>query len=188
MISGRSQAVICAQAPGRYPGSSRHKPKEITKMFGRMLVRTALALSLAGLASTQIQAQTNEPAENEIRAALTQWTADFNARNSRVICDLFALDLRYDYQGFPERGYQDVCALLQRSLGDSNKRYSYSPAIKEIIVAGDIAVVRLAWTLTVRTEGDAGEVTITEPGMDVFRKQPGGSWKIIRYVAYGTPK
>lgn len=157
-------------------------------MFGRTLVRTALALLLAGLASTQNQAQTSEPAQNEIRAVLTQWTSDFNARNSQTICNLFALDLRYDYQGFPERGYQDVCALLQRSLSDSKKRYSYSPAIKEIIVAGDIAVVRLTWTLTVRTEGDAGEVTVTEPGMDVFRKQSDGSWKIIRYVAYGTPK
>jgi len=157
-------------------------------MFGRTLVRTALALLLAGLASTQTQAQTSEPAQNEIRAVLTQWTSDFNARNSQTICNLFALDLRYDYQGFPERGYQDVCALLQRSLSDSKKRYSYSPAIKEIIVAGDIAVVRLTWTLTVRTEGDAGEVTVTEPGMDVFRKQSDGSWKIIRYVAYGTPK
>jgi ketosteroid isomerase-like protein len=156
-------------------------------MFGRMLVGMGLTLSLAGVASTQIHAQTSEPAQNEIRAALTQWTSDFNARNSRAICDLFAPDLRYEYQGFPERGYQDVCGLLQRSLNDPKKRYSYSPAIKEIIVAGDLAVARLTWTLTVRTEGDPGEVTVEEPGIDIFRKQPDGSWKIIRYVAYGAP-
>jgi ketosteroid isomerase-like protein len=157
-------------------------------MFGHMLVRIGLTLSLAGLASSQIHAQTSERAQNEIRIALMQWTADFNARKLSAICDLFAPDLRYDYRGFPERGYQDVCGLLQRSLSDSDKRYSYAPAIKEIIVAGDLAIVRLTWTLTVRTEGSPGEVTVEEPGMDVFRKQPDGSWKIIRYVAYGAPK
>lgn len=153
-----------------------------------MLVRIGLALSLAGLASAQLRAETSEPAQNEIRTALMQWTADFNARKLSAICDLFAPDLRYDYRGFPERGYQDVCGLLQRSLNDPKKRYSYSPAIKEIIVAGDLAVVRLTWMLTVRTEGEPGEVTVEEPGMDIFRKRPDGRWKIIRYVAYGAPK
>jgi ketosteroid isomerase-like protein len=157
-------------------------------MIGAALVRMGLALLLSGVASAPIHGQTGEPAQNEIRAALLKWTADFNARNSRDICNLFALDLRYDYQGSPERGYQDVCALLQRSLNDPSKRYSYSPAIKEIIIAGDLAIVRLTWTLTVKTEGVAGEITAEEPGMDVFRKQPDGSWKIIRYVAYGASK
>jgi steroid delta-isomerase len=26
-----------------------------------------------------------------------------------------------------------------------------------------------------------------EPGLDVFRKQPDGSWKIVRYIAYDAP-
>jgi len=157
-------------------------------MLAHMLIRTGLAVLIAGLAGTQIRAQTTDSAQSAIRAAIMQWTADFNARNSREICNLFAPDLRYDYQGSPERGYQDVCGLLQRSLTDPNKRYSYSPNIKEIMVSGDLAIVRLTWTLTVKTEGVAGDVTAEEPGMDIFRRQPDGSWKIIRYVAYGAPK
>jgi steroid delta-isomerase len=57
-------------------------------------------------------------------------------------------------------------------------------AIKEIIVSGDLAVVRLVWTLKVTGIDLPGEVVSEEPGMDVFRKQPDGSWKIIRYIAY----
>jgi steroid delta-isomerase len=152
-----------------------------------MLIRAGLALLFVGFAGTHMRAQTTDPTQGQIRAAIMKWTADFNARNSREICNLFAPDLRYDYQGFPERGYQDVCALLQRSLNDPNKRYSYSPNIKEIMVSGDLAIVRLTWTLTVKTEGVPGDVSAEEPGIDVFRKQPDGSWKIIRYVAYGSP-
>ncbi len=48
---------------------------------------------------------------------------------------------------------------------------------------GDVAVVRLVWTLTI-TEKDGREIKSVEPGMDVFRQQADGSWKIVRYMAY----
>jgi steroid delta-isomerase len=100
------------------------------------------------------------------------------------VCELFAPDLRYDYRGFPERGYQEICDLLRRSLNDPNKRYSYSPDIRDIIVSGDLAIVRLTWTLKVKSEGAADAAVSMEPGLDVFRKQPDGSWKIIRFIGY----
>ena len=59
--------------------------------------------------------------------------------------------------------------------------------IKEVIVAGDLAVVRLVWRLKVTVPGAADAVESKEPGLDVFRRQPDGSWKIIRYVAYEEP-
>jgi steroid delta-isomerase len=59
--------------------------------------------------------------------------------------------------------------------------------IKEIIVAGDFALVRLTWTLTVQGK-DASAETIDEPGMDLFRRQSDGSWKIFRYIAYDVSR
>lgn len=128
-----------------------------------------------------------QSAETVVRAALARWTTDFNARNAAAVCDLFAPDLRYDYRGFPERDYRAICDLLQSSLADRSKTYTYALDIKEIMVSGDLAVVRLVWTLTVATPGVAGTVKAEEPGMDVFRKQPDGSWKIVRYIAYEAP-
>ena len=48
---------------------------------------------------------------------------------------------------------------------------------------GDAAVVRLTWTLTIRPK-DGGEVTSVEPGLDVFRRERDGRWRIVRYIAY----
>ena len=63
-------------------------------------------------------------------------------------------------------------------------------AIKEIIVAGDLAVVRLTWTMTLKrkdTGAESGVVsTWDEYGLDVFRRQADGSWKIARYMSYDT--
>jgi steroid delta-isomerase len=125
--------------------------------------------------------------EGAIRAALAKWTEDFNSGKEQAVCALFAADLRYDFRGFPERNYDDICSQLQASLRDETKNYSYSLDIREILVAGDLAVVRLVWTLST-TLGDGREVTSVEPGMDVFRRQPDGSWKIIRYIAYEAPE
>ena len=50
-------------------------------------------------------------------------------------------------------------------------------------MSGDLAVVRLVWRLEIVSAGTAAKVS-EEPGIDIFRKQPDGSWKIIRYIAY----
>jgi steroid delta-isomerase len=74
--------------------------------------------------------------------------------------------------------------LLTRSLNDVTRSYTYNLDIKEILVFGDTAVVRLVWTLTVKNKQDGRETTSVEPGMDLFRKQSDGRWRIIRYMAY----
>jgi steroid delta-isomerase len=124
-----------------------------------------------------------EDAAAEIRAALAHWTDDFNAARADKVCDLFAKDARADVAGVPERDYDAICEVLTRSLADKTQRYSYATDIKEILVFGDVAVVRLVWTLAIEKQ-DGGSAKSIEPGMDIFQKQPDGSWKIIRYMSY----
>jgi uncharacterized protein (TIGR02246 family) len=150
----------------------------------RIVTPDTTASPAAVLDSGAGEAAASAEADAAIRSVLAAWNADFNAGNTGRICDLFAADLRYDYRGFPERGYNDICALLQSSLGDTTRTFSYALDIKEVVVSGDLAVVRLVWTLTVRPAGGGDAVSSREPGMDIFRKQPDGSWKIVRYIAY----
>jgi steroid delta-isomerase len=142
---------------------------------------------LLAVMGSPASAQPVGAAETEIRAALAKWTSDFNARDASRICDLFAKDLRYDYRGFPERDHETLCGLLHRSLDDRTKQFAYALDIREIMVSDDLAIVRLVWTLTVTIPGAANAVESKEPGLDVFRRQPDGSWKIIRYIAYEAP-
>ena len=143
-----------------------------------MAVLLLLSLFAPGLA------QASASDEIAIRETLAAWTTRFNAGDMETICELFLRELRYDFRGHPERGFDEICALLRRSLSDRTRKYSYSLEIKEILVSGDLAVVRLVWKLEVRSPQSAKPTVSVEPGMDVFRKQPDGSWKIIRYLAY----
>jgi hypothetical protein len=73
---------------------------------------------------------------------------------------------------------------LKRALGDKTRSWTYArPDIREILVFGDSAVVRLSWISTVMG-GPEGAVKSVEPGMDLFRRQPDDSWKIMRYMSF----
>jgi ketosteroid isomerase-like protein len=146
------------------------------------LVSTLLVVLAISAGSTGLRA-TDAPFAN-IRAALEQWCADFNARRATHICDLFAPSLRYDFQGLPEQNYALLCDRLHRVLADHTKSFQYGLHIKEVIMSGSLAVVRLTWISTVTSDGHS--TTGEEPGLDVFQRQRDGSWKIIRYMAYPT--
>jgi uncharacterized protein (TIGR02246 family) len=152
-------------------------------MRGRAL--TALLAGCWALAGTPATADTE--AEKAIRDALSKWTGDFNARDASRVCDLFAPDLRYDFRGQPERDFNGMCSGLKRALADPSRTLSYAFDIKEIIVSGDIAIVRLVWTSRVSQVGSAQVIETKEPGLDVFRRQADGTWRIARYMAYEAP-
>jgi len=143
----------------------------------------ALAGALVAASLQPVYAAASED-QAKIRAALNDWTADFNAHRADKVCDLFEPGLIYDFQGLPEQRYGDICSRLKRALTDETRSWTYAqPDIKEILVFGHIAMVRLTWTSTV-TGGPEGAVKSVEPGMDIFRRQPDGSWKIMRYMAF----
>jgi steroid delta-isomerase len=153
----------------------------------RVLAALLAGCWLAAVAGSPAAAQSNAAAEKDIRDALSRWTAEFNARDATRICDLFAPDLRYDFRGSPERDYMAMCSALHRALGDRSKTLIYSFDIKEIIVSGDMAIVRLVWTSRVSNEGSSQVTETKEPGLDVFRRQRDGKWRIARYLAYEAP-
>lgn len=170
--------------------SSRLGAKDMWKIQIRSLKRLTACLLCAMVAASvlaplasQAAEQAADAAQTAIRAALSKWTDDFNAGNAQAACALFSRDLRYDYRGFPERNYTDMCDGLRRSLTDRTKQYSYALDIREILVSDDQAVVRLIWTLTVTKAGAKPEVSL-EHGIDVFQKQRARTWKIIRFIAY----
>lgn len=150
-------------------------------MFGLRPLLAALVAMFALLGAAGLRAE-GDP-EAAIRAALEQWRQDFNAHRADRICDLFAKDLLYDFQGLPEQNYALLCERLNKTLATGTPNITYGLRIKELIVSGDLAVVRLTWISTV-TAADGTSETDDEQGIDIFARQPGGPWKIIRYIAY----
>jgi len=146
---------------------------------------SALVLLTAIVAASAVARADPAADEAAIRQRLERWTAAFNAKDVAGSCDLFARDLGYAIQDVVNGTYDTMCGNLGKILARSDIRLHYAvPAVHEIIVSGDIAVVRLTWTLTVERGGAAD--TTTEEGIDIFRRQPDGRWSIARYIAFTT--
>ena len=71
------------------------------------------ALLLVGAAP----AAADDAAQAEIRAALAQWTADFNARNAGAVCDIFEPDVVADIRTEPEQRTRAADRLLLGAWG-----------------------------------------------------------------------
>ena len=146
------------------------------------LILCLLASLDVGLAA----AQSASP-EADIRAALVQWMNDFNAGRADKVCDIFAPSLRADNRSVPERDFDAQCKLLHTVLGDSARSFSYALDLKEIVAEGDMAAVRLVWTLTTRVKATGQMSLVEEQGLDVFGKGSDGRWRIIRFMTYERP-
>ncbi len=100
-----------------------------------------------------------------------------------TVCGLFAPDLSYTFGDILNGSRDRLCADIRTVLARRDLKLQYDePTIYEILVSGDLAVVRLTWTLTAEKNG-ARDVT-KEEGMDVFRRAPDGLWSIARYIAF----
>jgi steroid delta-isomerase len=128
-----------------------------------------------------------DPAADEaaIRDRFAKWTEAFNAKDAAGVCDLFAPDLVYSLPEVVNGDQAKLCGNLADLFKRSDLKLHYAlPDIHEMIVSGDIAVVRLKWTLTAEANGKKD--TTTEEGIDIFRRQPDGRWSIARFIAFTT--
>jgi ketosteroid isomerase-like protein len=156
-------------------------------MTGQQFSRTSRFLTAILLALLSPAAAQFASPDADIRAALTQWRDDFNAGRADKVCDVFAPSLRADVRGVAERDFDAQCALLHSVLGDPSRSFSYALDLKEIVAEGDMAVVRLVWTLTTRIKATGQVSTTEEQGLDVFGKGSDGHWRIIRFITYERP-
>ena len=123
--------------------------------------------------------------EAAIRLRFQHWVTAFNAKDVAGVCDLFAPDLVYSLPEIEKGTRQQLCDNLARLFSKSGLSVQYAPPeIHEIMVSGDLAVVRLTWTLTAQANGK--QDTTTEEGIDIFRRQPDGRWSITRFIAFTT--
>lgn len=148
-----------------------------TGSSARMLALLCLLPLVFGTASAG-----DDEVRTEIGQRLRDWAHAFNRRDVAGVCDLFADDLVSMVPDAPDAGRDAVCARLADVLARPDLKLAYEPDIREILVSGDLAVVRLYWTLTTEREGvrSVGR----EAGLDVFRRQPDGRWSIIRFMAF----
>jgi steroid delta-isomerase len=144
----------------------------------------AACLGLLAIALSPETARADEAADKAAIAARLRGFADaFNARDEAGLCDIFASDLIATVPPRLETDAAAICGHIDRLLARPDLWLHYDdPDIREIIVSGDIAVVRVLWTLDVEKGGERD--SSPEGGIDVFRRQQDGRWSIARMATF----
>jgi ketosteroid isomerase-like protein len=139
-----------------------------------------LAASIARGAQTSEEAK----AEADIRQALAGWVEAANRGDWKAALKVWAPDLIGWYPGSPDDTYAREAENAARA---GEPRTKYELEIKEVLVAGSLAVVRDVWKFTTRRTAGAPTVE-TVKSFEVWRRQPDGAWRISRWISAPEPK
>lgn len=136
------------------------------------------------IASVLPAAAAGKPEDAAIAGRLTAFAAAFNARDAAGACDLFTPDLVATTPLAPEVTRDALCRNFERLFSKTGLVVRYDvPDIREVIHAGDLAIVRVIWTLHAESGGERD--TTQEGAIDIFRLDPDGIWSIMRMNAFG---
>lgn len=144
-----------------------------------MILIAAAAAARAGLGQEATGA-----VESVIRAKLAAWEEAYNAGDRKKAFEIWAPDLIGWYPGVPDITWEQEKAALERPAS-SAPRSLLHVRIVEVLVSGDLAVVRDVWTET-PPEGSSAPATRI-PSFEVWRRQPDGDWKIARWISAPQP-
>lgn len=158
------------------------------------LLRLAACLLLAGAAvhapAVAQQTVTHGP-QNDVEAlrALVIRSGDaFNAKDPAAIIALYSRDVILTYPGIPDQDYETLDAGYREMTNvPAGVTVTTSPNIEEIIVSGDLAVVRVNWTTTTVQAQPAQRNTRQLRDMQVWRREADG-WKFFRGVHFRAPQ
>lgn len=121
--------------------------------------------------------------EAEIRAALARWVEAANRQDWRAALAVWAPDMVGWYPGQPDDSYAREETNATRPKREHGSQFELT--INEVIVSGDLAVVRDTWTM--RSTDPAAPRATTFRSFEVWRRQPGGAWKISRWISAPDP-
>jgi ketosteroid isomerase-like protein len=138
-------------------------------------VRIFLLLILLLAACAHARAPGAAEDEASIRARLAQWTGQYNSGDYAGAADIWAPGLiGVAGGGAPDDSFEREQAGARRGSRPPDEKYALQ--IDEVVVAGDLAVVRDTW----RSTGPGG--TTTFRSFEVWQRQADGQWKITRWI------
>ena len=150
----------------------------------------ALALLLVSATSrAQGPARGRAADSAAIRAAIERGARGFEQAQPDSILAHYARDIILSYPGIPDQDY----ATLARGYAElrdrpATVRATTTPTFDEILVDGNLAVVRLRWTTTIRSTATgataAVETTRYLRDLQLWRREASGEWRFFRGMHY----
>ncbi len=149
----------------------------------RMRPAALLLVLAAACASTTPRASDEET----LRRHILTYADAVERRDPDAIMALLAPDILLSYPGIPDQDYETLrkayAEMRSREPGEVTTR----PDIEEILVSGDLAIIRVVWNTTVR-KGGSEPASRQMRDLQVWRREPSGHWKFVRGIHFRVPQ
>jgi ketosteroid isomerase-like protein len=114
----------------------------------------------------------------DIREAYSRWLAADDAHDIDGTMAIFDKDVVFQFQGAPDVGWKELKASYQTDFAAPSDG-KWAPTFDRIEVSGDLAAAFATWAYT-----KSGKVTQQNVSVDIFRRNSGCDWHIIRSLNY----
>jgi ketosteroid isomerase-like protein len=145
------------------------------------MLSLVIAIVMAGCAS----GQNRKCDEEALREAIVRSAAAFNAGDADAIIAPYARDVVLSYPGIPDMTYemlkQSYIEMVDRPSGVT---VSTVPTIEEVLVSGDLGIIRVMWTTTTTVADPPRVETRKLKDLQVWRREPNGTWTFARGMHY----
>ena len=134
------------------------------------------------IAAQQQNNSTDNPETKQIRKTFQDWVEAYKKRDLAGTMAILDRKIIFSFQGAPDADYETLEKGYIKAFAGS-QRSEWVPEYEEIKASGELGFVRSVWK---RNKTESGVVTTVEKnrGIDIFQRQPDGSWKIIRSLNY----
>jgi uncharacterized protein (TIGR02246 family) len=121
--------------------------------------------------------------EKAIRDIEAQWVKDFQAKDLDKETSVYAPDGSFLMTGAPiQTGKDAIRATHKAFLEDPNFAVDFSPSRVVVARSSDVAYAQGAYTFTFSDPKTKKPVTEKGKYVDVYQKQPDGSWKVVEDI------
>jgi ketosteroid isomerase-like protein len=161
--------------------------QEITMRF-RLAAPLLLFAALHAPAAAQ-ETAVHGPADDveALRALVIRSGDAFNAKDPAAIIALYSREVVLTYPGIPDQDYATLDAGYREMTSlPAGVTVTTAPTIEEIIVSGDMGVVRVTWNTTTVQTAPAQTATRQLRDLQVWRREADG-WKFYRGMHFRVP-
>jgi ketosteroid isomerase-like protein len=150
------------------------------------LVWLGSLLLLAGCAGTARHAQSSPQDQALLRRLVVESGNALNRRDLEGMVASISPDLVLSYPGIADMGYESLKRAYAEMIAPGGASVTTVPTIEEVLVSGDLAVVRVTWTTTIAS-GPSDQKTRRTRDMQIWRRDDRREWKFIRGMHYREP-
>jgi ketosteroid isomerase-like protein len=148
----------------------------------------ALLLPASAVVAQPADAAAPRTAQDSIRASILRGAQGFERGDPALILDHYDPSIVLSYPGEPD---MDIATLRRAYEGLRDRPRTVVartvPTFDEILVSGDLAIVRVRWATTI-ADTAAGRTTSRRlKDMQVWRRRADGKWLFVRGMHYPEP-